>query len=172
MKNGHKVIIFILMLIVFLLIPYFIDLFIIGNETVKINVKNSDFFLFLGSYLGAAFGALITIVGALWLNEKERTLKENRELEEKKEKEEKELNLKKEKLQKIYLLFFNTIYLEYSNLEEILKALYNIPNFRSGSRRADTIFLRKIILELGEDFIDTANKIVFNLEQEYNNIIS
>ena len=169
MKNGHKVIIFILMLIVFLLIPYFIDLFIIGNETVKINVKNSDFFLFLGSYLGAAFGALITIVGALWLNEKERTLKENRELKEKKEKEEKELNLKKEKLQKIYLLFFNTIYLEYSNLEEILKALYNIPNFKSGSRRADTIFLRKIILELGEDFIDTANKIVFNLEQEYNN---
>ena len=39
MKNGYKVIIFILMLIGFLLIPYFIDLFIIGNETIKINVK-------------------------------------------------------------------------------------------------------------------------------------
>lgn len=65
MKNGHKIIIFILMLIGFLLIPYFIDLFIVGNETIKINVKNSDFFLFLGSYLGAAFGVLITIVDAL-----------------------------------------------------------------------------------------------------------
>ena len=161
MKNGYKVIIFILMLIGFLLIPYFIDLFIIGNETIKINVKKSDFFLFLGSYLGAAFGALITIVGALWLNEKERTLKENRELEEKKEKEEKELNLKKEKLQKIYLLFFNTIYLEYSNLEEILKALYNIPNFRSGSRRADTIFLRKIIKRRVRTTLDESALSVF-----------
>ncbi|ASC04047.1 hypothetical protein CBG50_12875 [Fusobacterium polymorphum] len=65
MKNGHKIIIFILMLIGFLLTPYFIDLFIVGNETIKINVKNSDFFLFLGSYLGAAFGVLITIVDAL-----------------------------------------------------------------------------------------------------------
>ena len=45
----------------------------------------------------------------------------------------------------------------------------NIPNFRSGSRRADTVFLRKIILELDEDFIDIANKIVFDIEQEYNN---
>lgn len=65
MKNGYKIIIFILMLIGFLLTPYFIDLFIVGNETIKINVKNSDFFLFLGSYLGAAFGVLITIVDAL-----------------------------------------------------------------------------------------------------------
>ena len=45
----------------------------------------------------------------------------------------------------------------------------NIPNFRSGFRKADTVFLRKIILELGEDFIDIANKIVFDIEQEYNN---
>ena len=74
-----------------------------------------------------------------------------------------------EKTRKINLLFLNTVYLEYSNLEEILKNLSNIPNFRSGSRRADTVFLRKIILELGEDFIDTANKIVFDIEQEYNN---
>ena len=73
------------------------------------------------------------------------------------------------KTRKINLLFLNTVYLEYSNLEEILKGLCNIPNFRSGSRRADTVFLRKIILELGEDFIDTANKIVFDIEQEYNN---
>ena len=146
------------MLIGFLLIPYFIDLFIIGNETIKINVKKSDFFLFLGSYLGAAFGALITIVGALWLNEKERTLKEN-----------KELSKKIEKIKKLYLLFFNTVYLEYSNLEEIIRNLYDIPNFTSGSRRADTVFLRKIILELDEDFIDIANKIVFDIEQEYDN---
>ena len=47
--------------LVFLVIPYFIDFFVIGNEAVKINVKNSDFFSFLGSYLGAGFGALITI---------------------------------------------------------------------------------------------------------------
>ena len=158
MKNGHKIIIFILMLIGFLLTPYFIDLFIVGNETIKINVKNSDFFLFLGSYIGAAFGALITIVGALWLNEKERALKEN-----------KEFYKKIEKIKKLYLLFFNTVYLEYSNLEEIIRNLYDIPNFTSGARRADTVFLRKIILELDEDFIDTANKIIFDIEQEYNN---
>ena len=146
------------MLIVFLLIPYFIDFFIIGNETVKINVKNSDFFSFLGSYLGAGFGALITILGTLWVNKIERNLKEDKEFYE-----------KVEKTRKINLLFLNTVYLEYSNLEEILKNLSNIPNFRSGSRRADTVFLRKIILELGEDFIDTANKIVFDIEQEYDN---
>lgn len=157
-----------LIFLIFLAVPYLIDFFVIGNENVKINVKNSDFFLFLGSYLGASFGALITILGTLWLNKIERTLKENKELEEKKEKEEKEFYEKVEKTRKINLLFLNTVYLEYSNLEEILKELYNIPNFRSGSRRADTIFLRKIILELGEDFLDTANKIVFDLEQDYN----
>lgn len=144
--------------LVFLVIPYLIDFFVIGNETVKINVKNSDFFSFLGSYLGAGFGALITILGTLWVNKIERNLKENKEFYE-----------KVEKTRKINLLFLNTVYLEYSNLEEILKNLSNIPNFRSGSRRADTVFLRKIILELGEDFIDTANKIVFDIEQEYNN---
>ena len=69
----------------------------------------------------------------------------------------------------MYLLFFNTVYLEYSNLEEIIRNLYDIPNFTSGSRRADTVFLRKIILELDEDFIDIANKIVFDIEQEYDN---
>ena len=69
----------------------------------------------------------------------------------------------------MYLLFFNTVYLEYSNLEEIIRNLYDIPNFTSGARRADTVFLRKIILELDEDFIDTANKIIFDIEQEYNN---
>ena len=144
--------------LVFLLIPYLIDFFVIGNEAVKINVKNSDFFSFLGSYLGAGFGALITILGTLWVNKIERNLKEDKEFYE-----------KVEKTRKINLLFLNTVYLEYSNLEEILKNLSNIPNFRSGSRRADTVFLRKIILELGEDFIDTANKIVFDIEQEYNN---
>ena len=144
--------------LVFLVIPYLIDFFVIGNETVKINVKKSDFFLFLGSYLGAAFGALITILGTLWVNKIERNLKEDKGFYE-----------KVEKTRKINLLFLNTVYLEYSNLEEILKNLSNIPNFRSGSRRADTVFLRKIILELGEDFIDTANKIVFDIEQEYNN---
>ena len=41
--------------LVFLVIPYLIDFFVIGNETVKINVKNSDFFSFLGSYLGTPF---------------------------------------------------------------------------------------------------------------------
>ena len=35
--------------LVFLVIPYLIDFFVIGNETVKINVKNSDFFSFLCS---------------------------------------------------------------------------------------------------------------------------
>ena len=155
--------------LIFLAVPYLIDFFVIGNENVKINVKNSDFFLFLGSYLGASFGALITILWTLWLNKIERTLKENKELEEKKEKEDKEFYEKVEKTRKINLLFLNTVYLEYSNLEEILKNLSNIPNFRSGSRRADTVFLRKIILELGEDFIDTANKIVFDIEQEYGN---
>ena len=144
--------------LVFLAIPYLIDFFVIGNEAVKINVKNSDFFSFLGSYLGAGFGALITILGTLWVNKIERNLKEDKEFYE-----------KVEKTRKINLLFLNTVYLEYSNLEEILKNLSNIPNFRSGSRRADTVFLRKIILELGEDFIDTANKIVFDIEQEYNN---
>ena len=144
--------------LVFLVIPYLIDFFVIGNEAVKINVKNSDFFSFLGSYLGAGFGALITILGTLWVNKIERNLKEDKEFYE-----------KVEKTRKINLLFLNTVYLEYSNLEEILKNLSNIPNFRSGSRRADTVFLRKIILELGEDFIDTANKIVFGIEQEYNN---
>lgn len=144
--------------LVFLVIPYLIDFFVIGNEVVKINVKNSDFFSFLGSYLGAGFGALITILGTLWVNKIERNLKEDKEFYE-----------KVEKTRKINLLFLNTVYLEYSNLEEILKNLSNIPNFRSGSRRADTVFLRKIILELGEDFIDTANKIVFDIEQEYNN---
>lgn len=158
MKKWYKIIIFILMLIGFLLTPYFIDLFIIGNTSIKINVKNSDFFSFLGSYLGAGFGALITILGTLWVNKIERNLKEDKEFCE-----------KAEKTRKINLLFLNTVYLEYSNLEEILKALYNIPNFSSGSRRADTVFLRKIILELGEDFIDIANKIVFDIEQEYNN---
>ena len=112
----------------------------------------------MGSYLGAGFGALITILGTLWVNKIERNLKEDKEFYE-----------KVEKTRKINLLFLNTVYLEYSNLEEILKNLSNIPNFRSGSRRADTVFLRKIILELGEDFIDTANKIVFDIEQEYNN---
>lgn len=140
--------------LVFLAIPYLIDFFVIGNENVKINVKNSDFFLFLGSYLGA----LITILGTLLISKIERNLKEDKEFYE-----------KVEKTRKINLLFLNTVYLEYSNLEEILKNLSNIPNFRSGSRRADTVFLRKIILELGEDFIDTANKIVFDIEQEYNN---
>lgn len=154
MKKWYKIIIFILMLIGFLLTPYFIDLFIIGNETIKINVKNSDFFLFWGSYLGA----LITILGTLLISKIERNFKEDKEFCE-----------KAEKTRKINLLFLNTVYLEYSNLEEILKALYNIPNFSSGSRRADTVFLRKIILELGEDFIDIANKIVFDIEQEYNN---
>lgn len=144
--------------LVFLVIPYLIDFFVIGNEAVKINVKNSDFFSFLGSYLGAGFGALITILGTLWVNKIERNLKEDKEFYE-----------KVEKTRKINLLFLNTVYLEYSNLEEILKNLSNIPNFRSGSRRADTVFLKKIILELGEDFIDTANKIVFDIEQEYNN---
>jgi hypothetical protein len=144
--------------LVFLVIPYLIDFFVIGNEAVKINVKNSDFFSFLGSYLGAGFGALITILGTLWVNKIERNLKEDKEFYE-----------KVEKTRKINLLFLNTIYLEYSNLEEILKNLSNILNFKSGSRRADTVFLRKIILELGEDFIDTANKIVFDIEQEYNN---
>ena len=144
--------------LVFLVIPYLIDFFVIGNEAVKINVKNSDFFSFLGSYLGAGFGALITILGTLWVNKIERNLKEDKEFYE-----------KVEKTRKINLLFLNTVYLEYSNLEEILKNLSSIPNFRSGSRRADTVFLRKIILELGEDFIDTANKIVFDVEQEYNN---
>lgn len=144
--------------LVFLVIPYLIDFFVIGNEAVKINVKNSDFFSFLGSYLGAGFGALITILGTLWVNKIERNLKEDKEFYE-----------KVEKTRKINLLFLNTVYLEYSNLEEILKNLSNIPNFRLGSRRADTVFLRKIILELGEDFIDTANKIVFDIEQEYNN---
>ena len=144
--------------LVFLVIPYLIDFFVIGNEAIKINVKNSDFFSFLGSYLGAGFGALITILGTLWVNKIERNLKEDKEFYE-----------KVEKTRKINLLFLNTVYLEYSNLEEILKNLSNIPNFRSGSRRADTVFLRKIILELGEDFIDTANKIVFDIEQEYNN---
>lgn len=144
--------------LVFLVIPYLIDFFVIGNEAVKINVKNSDFFSFLGSYLGAGFGALITILGTLWVNKIERNLKEDKEFYE-----------KVEKTRKINLLFLNTVYLEYSNLEEILKNLSNIPNFRSESRRADTVFLRKIILELGEDFIDTANKIVFDIEQEYNN---
>ncbi|WP_074016691.1 hypothetical protein [Fusobacterium massiliense] len=140
--------------LVFLTIPYLIDFFVIGNENVKINVKNSDFFLFLGSYLGA----LITILGTLLISKTERNLKEKKESEQ-----------KEEKNRKINLLFLNTVYLEYSNLEEILKNLYNIQNFSSGSRRADTIFLRKIILELGEDFIDIANKIVFDIEQEYNN---
>ncbi len=144
--------------LVFLVIPYLIDFFVIGNEAVKINVKNSDFFSFLGSYLGVGFGALITILGTLWVNKIERNLKEDKEFYE-----------KVEKTRKINLLFLNTIYLEYSNLEEILKNLSNILNFKSGSRRADTVFLRKIILELGEDFIDTANKIVFDIEQEYNN---
>lgn len=144
--------------LVFLVIPYLIDFFVIGNEAVKINVKNSDFFSFLGSYLGAGFGALITILGTLQVNKIERNLKEDKEFYE-----------KVEKTRKINLLFLNTVYLEYSNLEEILKNLSNIPNFRLGSRRADTVFLRKIILELGEDFIDTANKIVFDIEQEYNN---
>ena len=144
--------------LVFLVIPYLIDFFVIGNEAVKINVKNSDFFSFLGSYLGAGFGALITILGTLWVNKIERNLKEDKEFYE-----------KVEKTRKINLLFLNTVYLEYSNLEEILKNLSNIPNFRSGSRRADTVFLRKIILELDEDFIDTANKIIFDIEQEYNN---
>ena len=144
--------------LVFLVIPYLIDFFVIVNVAVKINVKNSDFFSFLGSYLGAGFGALITILGTLWVNKIERNLKEDKEFYE-----------KVEKTRKINLLFLNTVYLEYSNLEEILKNLSNIPNFRSGSRRADTVFLRKIILELGEDFIDTANKIVFDIEQEYNN---
>lgn len=140
--------------LVFLAIPYLIDFFVIGNENVKINVKNSDFFLFLGSYLGA----LITILGTLLISKIERNLKEDKEFYE-----------KVEKTRKINLLFLNTVYLEYSNLEEILKNLSNIPNFRSGSRKADTVFLRKIILELGEDFIDIANKIVFDIEQEYNN---
>lgn len=144
--------------LVFLVIPYLIDFFVIGNEAVKINVKNSDFFSFLGSYLGAGFGALITILGTLWVNKIERNLKEDKKFYE-----------KVEKTRKINLLFLNTVYLEYSNLEEILKNLSNIQNFRSGSCRADTVFLRKIILELGEDFIDTANKIVFDIEQEYNN---
>lgn len=148
----------IMMFGIFLIVPYFADFFIIGNESIKINVKNSDFFLFLGSYLGAGLGALITILGTLWINKIERTLKEN-----------KESNEKKEKIRKINLLFLNTIYLEYSNLEEIIRNLYYIPNFKSGSRRADTVFLRRIILQLGEDFIDTANEIVFNLEQDYNN---
>ena len=52
-----------LIFLIFLAVPYLIDFFVIGNENVKINVKNSDFFLFLGSYLGASFGALITILG-------------------------------------------------------------------------------------------------------------
>ena len=154
MKKWYKIIIFILMLIGFLLTPYFIDLFIIGNTSIKINVKNSDFFSFLGSYLGA----LITILGTLFISKIERNFKEDKEFYE-----------KVEKTRKINLLFLNTVYLEYSNLEEILKNLSNIPNFRSGSRKADTVFLRKIILELGEDFIDIANKIVFDIEQEYNN---
>ena len=144
--------------LVFLVIPYLIDFFVIGNEAVKINVKNSDFFSFWGSYLGAGFGALITILGTLWVNKIERNLKEEKEFYE-----------KVEKTRKINLLFLNTVYLEYSNLEEILKNLSNIPNFKSGSRKADTVFLRKIILQLGEDFIDIANKIVFDIEQEYNN---
>lgn len=147
----------VIMLLIFLIVPYFVDLFVIGNESIKINVKNSEFFSFLGSYLGAGFGALITILGTLWINKIERNLKEYKEFYE-----------KVEKTRKINLLFLNTVYLEYSNLEEILKNLSNIPNFRSGSRRADTVFLRKIILELGEDFIDIANKIVFDLEQDYN----
>ena len=146
-----------MMFVIFLIVPYFADFFIIGNESIKINVKNSDFFLFLGSYLGAGLGALITILGTLWINKIERTLKEN-----------KESNEKKEKIRKINLLFLNTIYLEYSNLEEIIRNLYYIPNFKSGSRRADTVFLRRIILQLGEDVIDTANEIVFNWEQDYN----
>lgn len=147
----------VIMLLIFLIVPYFVDLFVIGNESIKINVKNSEFFSFLGSYLGAGFGALITILGTLWINKIEINLKEYKEFYE-----------KVEKTRKINLLFLNTVYLEYSNLEEILKNLSNIPNFRSGSRRADTVFLRKIILELGEDFIDIANKIVFDLEQDYN----
>ena len=156
MKKYLRIVV--IMLLIFLIVPYFVDLFVIGNESIKINVKNSEFFSFLGSYLGAGFGALITILGTLWINKVERNLKEYKEFYE-----------KVEKTRKINLLFLNTVYLEYSNLEEILKNLSNIPNFRSGSRRADTVFLRKIILELGEDFIDIANKIVFDIEQEYNN---
>ena len=90
--------------LVFLVIPYLIDFFVIGNENVKINVKNSDFFLFLGSYLGA----LIAISGTLLISKIERNLKEDKEFYE-----------KVEKTRKINLLFLNTVYLEYSNLEEI-----------------------------------------------------
>ncbi len=134
-------------------IPYVIDQIVIGNKTIEINVTNPQFFSFLGSYLGGAISSIIIIGGTL-------------KLDEKKEKKREDVKQKEKEIESIkrHLLFFNTIYLEYSNLKDLYSSEKYI-NFRE----ADTKFLRTIILGLDTDYIDYANKKIFDLEQEYNN---
>lgn len=62
MKRWIKYIIYVCIAIV--LIPIFIDFIILGNKFPS-NVNNNDWIGFLGSYVGALIGAVITLVGVI-----------------------------------------------------------------------------------------------------------
>lgn len=51
-----------LSLIAIFLLPFIIDRFVIGNN-VPSNISNSDWVGFLGSYIGAIIGALVSLIG-------------------------------------------------------------------------------------------------------------
>ena len=54
-----KIIIFIIVIIIF---PYFIDIFVIGNKSIKINSSNESLFMFLASYTGS----ILSLIGISW----------------------------------------------------------------------------------------------------------
>lgn len=54
----------ILIFILIIIIPIFMDLFIIGND-VPSNIDNGDWVTFLGSYIGSIIGAITTLIGIM-----------------------------------------------------------------------------------------------------------
>lgn len=53
-------------IIVFLIVPLFVDFLVIGDKTIKTNQTNEQWSTFLGSYLGGGIGGIIALFGVNW----------------------------------------------------------------------------------------------------------
>lgn len=121
-------------IILFLLIPYFLDKFIMGR--IVTTMGKSEWFGFLGSYLGSGLGALLTLLGVYYqIN----------------------YNEKKEKKEKLEGVLKYVLYIFNKNLNK--KYLYNLYFFNK-----NLIEKKERFEELSKKFIDDNLKILFTID--------
>lgn len=123
-------------IIIFLLVPYLLDKFLMGKITTTMGMN--EWFGFLGSYLGGGIAALITLYGIYWqMFETE----------------------KKEKKIRIEGFSKYVNYMLKKNLN--LKFPYKIFNIKDSENKLDE---KEFFINFSKNFLDSNIKLLFSLE--------